>query len=78
LAAFAAYRGELRHAARLKGFLDASGARDDFARTPVEQYGYDKFAETIDRFFDPELLSRLLFEGAALSIDEAAEEALTL
>jgi hypothetical protein len=47
-------------------------------RTPVEQYGYDKFAETIDRFFDPELLSRLLFEGAALSIDEAAEEALTL
>jgi hypothetical protein len=45
---------------------------------PVEQNGYDRFAVVVDQFLDQELVARFLLEGASLSIDEAAEEALTL
>jgi tetratricopeptide (TPR) repeat protein len=65
-------------AALLLGFVDAAYARVGSLREPTEQRGYDRSLELIRAALPEERVAALMAEGAALSPQAAAEDALAI
>ncbi len=78
LATVAALGGDTRHAARLRGYVDAWHARESTDREPTERKTYAMLAAALDERLAPTDRERLEAEGAQLSEEEAISEALTL
>jgi predicted ATPase/class 3 adenylate cyclase len=73
-----AAESDAAHAARLLGFVDAAYARVGSLREPTERRGYDRSLELIRAAAPEDRIAALMAEGAALSQQAAAEEALTI
>ena len=65
-------------ATRLLGFVDAAYARVGSLREPTEQRGYDRALELIRAALSEERVTALMAEGALLSPQAAAEDALAI
>ena len=77
LANVAAARGDPRLGARLGGYVDAWYAREGFEREWTEQQCYELLAKTLRETLPDAEIARYMKEGAVLSEDDAAAEALS-
>jgi predicted ATPase/class 3 adenylate cyclase len=78
LATVAALSADLRRAARLRGYVDASYRNIGYEREPTAQRTYDILMTALrEKLSDAEIES-LAVEGAQLSEDQAVAEALTV
>jgi predicted ATPase/class 3 adenylate cyclase len=78
LARVGAAKGEPRLAARLQGYCNATFKRHGYSLEYTEQTGNDKLTEMLRTMLDDRELALLLEEGAALTEDQAVEEALRI
>ena len=76
LGLISALRGDPRVAARLVGFANKGYKGTGNQREPTEQIAYDRLISTVREQLSEDELTALLAEGAALSEDQAVEEAL--
>jgi predicted ATPase/class 3 adenylate cyclase len=76
LAIVAAERGELRHAARLSGYIDAWYGRESLEREWTEQQGYERLMTALRANLPEEELRRYTTEGMTLSEEDAIAEAI--
>ena len=78
LALVAARSNWLEYAARLQGFVDAVYATEQAKREPTEQATCDLVLDYLSKSLDPAEISRFLAEGAALTLEQAGQLALSL
>ncbi len=78
LARVGAAKGEPKLAARLLGYSNATFKRNEFSLEHTEQQGNDKLVAALRTMLDERELERLFEEGAALTEDQAVEEALRI
>jgi hypothetical protein len=77
LALLGALRGEVRHAARLVGYVNVR--YKELGWEPLlstEKWGYEKLMATLREQLSEAEIEKLAAEGAAWSEDQAVEEAL--
>jgi tetratricopeptide (TPR) repeat protein len=73
-----AVKGEPTLAARLLGYCNATFKRHGFSLEYTEKYGNDKLTEMLNSMLEEREFAQLLVEGAALTEDQAVEEALRI
>jgi hypothetical protein len=78
LATVAALRGRPRTAARLLGFVNAKMSELQRIRTHFHRAGHDILVTSLRKQLSADAIEKLVAEGAALDLDRAADEALSL